>query len=117
METGQWFLDSGASVHCTSDSNLLHDYILMVEPCKLVCTPNGEVLTAVGRGTLKTERYKIPDVLVVPGVQINIISAGKLYGEHELSMFYEVGHCSVKDRTGQEVGWGHLTRNGGCSTI
>ncbi|XP_021834162.1 uncharacterized protein LOC110773958 [Prunus avium] len=75
-----WFVDSACSNHMTSQQSLLI-YLDMSVTCK-VKMGTGDLVQAVGKGTLVVETRKgrryINEVLLVPGLNENLLSIGQM---------------------------------------
>lgn len=78
---GDWFIDSAASFHCTSNRDYFHDYV--IGDFGNVTVRNGEKCEVVGKGTIL---FKLPDgchlklneARRIPELKKNLISACKL---------------------------------------
>jgi hypothetical protein len=85
-----WFLDSGAAMHCTPDKEDLVD-IRAIRPVPIRGI-SGARIFATAMGTLEIalrggKRITIPGVLVVPGASIRLISVGRLADDGLKTLF------------------------------
>ena len=111
MPSSSWILDSGATLHMTSDATQLVD----LRPTHLtsqVRTADGTLLSVTQSGHLTstpTSHYSIalPDVHHVPGLALNLIFVSQLT-DHELTDTFTSSACVVQDHlSGQKIGIGH----------
>ncbi|KAE8784796.1 hypothetical protein D1007_41546 [Hordeum vulgare] len=112
--TKGFILDSAASAHATSNLALLseYDYETLVDSGRVLCGATGHLLPICGSGSVRTDRFTLPDVLFVPGLEKNVVSVSKLV---ELDYGVDLGKagCFVRDtRTGNLVGEGRLVPGG-----
>jgi hypothetical protein len=70
-----WILDSGASFHMTPDRTRLSSICSPYIPLT-VQTADGSFLSVVGRGTLSSSSFHVPNVSYVPNLTMQLISAG-----------------------------------------
>lgn len=115
-----FILDSGASHHIASDGSLFHGPLDDAAAAKshpaAIRGIDGTALPIAGAGTVQvSEKFYLPDVLFVPGLQPGkiLVSVAKL-----TTLGYEVqfggGQCRVMNRTGDKpVGQGPLQRDDG----
>ncbi|TQD85937.1 hypothetical protein C1H46_028483 [Malus baccata] len=102
--SGVWYLDSGCSNHMTSTESLLINIDRSIR-CK-VKMGTGELVDSVGKGTLIVETKRgtrfIPEVMIVPGLDENLLSVGQmvehgywlLFGNFMACIF---GDCELQD--------------------
>lgn len=107
-----WVLDMYAWFHSTFDLRLLRDVKMhdLGEIAEALPPWLQKPLSVLGRGSVQTERFKVPDVRYIQGQESNVISVPQLSRAHNLETVFEQQRCSVKDReTGQVVGRAHLS--------
>ena len=95
--TTDWFFDSGATSHMTSDSsNLTHNFISRY-PSSIV-VGNGSLLpvTSTGTATLPGP-FSLNNVLVSPSLIKNLISVRQFTSDNNCSVEFDPAGCSVKD--------------------
>ena len=105
-----WILDSGASFHMTPDSTSLSSICSPSIPLT-VQTADGSSLSVVGRGTLSSSSFHVPNVSYVPDLTMQLISAGQLT-DHGCRVIFDSDTCCVQDlSTGLLVGTGPRRRD------
>jgi hypothetical protein len=72
-----WILDSGASFDMAPNSTRLSS-ICSPSISLTVQTTDGSPLSVVGRGTLSSSSFHVPNVSYVPDLTMQLISAGQL---------------------------------------
>ena len=77
----KWILDSGATNHMTGNPELLNGTTCLV-PSISVYLGNNEKLMATQIGSFKSPKISFP-VLVVPGLNVNLISCAQLCADLE----------------------------------
>ncbi|CAO1940378.1 unnamed protein product [Urochloa humidicola] len=86
--TPAFWLDSGASHHVVADARVLCN--LRDPPVgTAVRVADGFRLLVTKVGDIQTEDFKIPDVYLVPGLQVNLISVRQLAKSKIIQTFYE----------------------------
>lgn len=93
-----WWLDSGASEHMVPTSEQVHD-IHQISPVTIQVAKSGVSLIAKERGTMtlyNTDRESIviSDVLIVPGLHMNLLSVQKLE-RNGLTIVFKNGKATV----------------------
>lgn len=81
LSTCPWILDSSASFHMTPYCT----YLSSMSPSSrslIVHTSDGSPLPVVGRGTLSSDSFHVPDVSFVPNLTMQLMSIGQLT-DHE----------------------------------
>ncbi|BFG28891.1 hypothetical protein CerSpe_151650 [Prunus speciosa] len=93
-----WFVDSACSNHMTSQQSLLINLDMSVT-CK-VKMGTGDLVQATGKGTLVVETRKgrryINEVLLVPGLNENLLSIGQML-EHGYYILFGGNHALICD--------------------
>ncbi|KAI5348859.1 hypothetical protein L3X38_001746 [Prunus dulcis] len=78
--SNSWYVDSGCSNHMTGDERLLID--IRRDVTSKVKMGTGETVQVAGKGTLvietKTGRKHIQEVMLVPGLEENLLSVGQM---------------------------------------
>jgi hypothetical protein len=105
-DTEDWIIDSGCTQHVSGNEEIF-DYMAKILPIKI----NGisGFVNATHVGTIHIDRpdifpnnrkFKLDDVLYVPGLKLNLISVKQLTGKgYEIS--FKNGICSVKPKNGK----------------
>ncbi|KAK2579077.1 hypothetical protein KPH14_010926 [Odynerus spinipes] len=101
MGSKEWYVDSGATSHMTSDRNFFLDFI--PRSSENIRTANGESIkvcgSGIGRLICVTDNYKelvipIKNVLYVPELDGNLLSVSKL-NEKGFKVLFEEGCCKI----------------------
>ena len=78
---GLWIVDSGASQHMVSDQSLLQDYCAYKKPQEIRLAGNGDMIYAVGEGSIKKIKLEygemlvdLQNVLCVPDLTDNLLN-------------------------------------------
>ena len=77
LGTSSWVLNSGASIHISSDSSALSSLRPLDFPLS-VRRPDGTPLPVGSRGILSTLSFSVPSVSHVPCLTMNLFSAAQL---------------------------------------
>jgi DNA polymerase III delta prime subunit len=110
----EWVLDTSAWIHHTSNPRLLlnlttadvHKVPDSQSPEEEDCQP------ILGRGSVQTKHFKVPNVRYIEGDARNVFSVAQLARSHTLVVIFEPTCCYVKDKKSESiVGMGFL-RNG-----
>lgn len=86
VKSSDWYLDSGATEHMASEHVSLNNVQLLSKPLKIIVAKSGQILIAKERGELnvqtlvngKKNSITVKEVLLVPGLQCNLLSIRKL---------------------------------------
>lgn len=102
-----WYMDSGASVHVTSDSEVLSQKSGYSGYEKLI-VGNGDKLAIshIGQFHIPTSNNKtllLHDTLHVPQIKKNILSVSKLIAHNDIVVEFNSLGCNVKDKRIGEV--------------
>ena len=102
-----WFLDSGASTHMTNDPSLITD--MKLPEADYVTVANGERVRVVGSGDIRCSFddcvVVFKDVLVIPNLNVNLISVRRL-DESKCRLSFSQGKCQVSLPNGTIInGW------------
>lgn len=98
----KWIVDSGATCHMCSDSELFQELKSLEKPVE-VTFGDGHMLNATGRGTVslkmklpncKTKECKLLDVLHVPKMSYNLLSVSKAAEAGKTTEFNRAG-CQI----------------------
>ncbi|CAL2234947.1 unnamed protein product [Prunus armeniaca] len=93
-----WYVDSGCSNHMTGDERLLID--IRRDVTSKVKIGTGETVQVAGKGTLvietKTGRKHIQEVMLVPGLEENLLSVGQMM-EHGYCLVFGKGMVTIFD--------------------
>ncbi|CAL2236277.1 unnamed protein product [Prunus armeniaca] len=93
-----WYVDSGCSNHMTGDERLLID--IRRDVTSKVKMGTGETVQVAGKGTLvietKTGRKHIQEVMLVPGLEENLLSVGQMM-EHGYCLVFGKGMVTIFD--------------------
>ncbi|KAI5328290.1 hypothetical protein L3X38_027687 [Prunus dulcis] len=93
-----WYVDSGCSNHMTGDERLLID--IRRDVTSKVKMGTGEIVQVAGKGTLvietKTGRKHIQEVMLVPGLEENLLSVGQMM-EHGYCLVFGKGMVTIFD--------------------
>ncbi|KAG5875944.1 hypothetical protein JTB14_037857 [Gonioctena quinquepunctata] len=81
-----WYVDSGASDHLTNDIKVLEDVKELEKPIKIGVAKAGEDLEGTHVGSIRVSnnvdgrihKYTLLDVIYVPNLRKNLLSAGKI---------------------------------------
>lgn len=101
----QWYLDSGASNHVTSDGASLTNKIDYKGKGKLT-VGNGHSLPIIATGRITISCSKpliLNQVLYVPGIHKNLISISQLSVDNNVSIVFDTNICFVIDKTTKQV--------------
>ena len=103
QNVSNWILDTGATNHMCSDSNLfttlhpLHKHIC-------VCFPDGKTTQVTQSGKLNLfGKLILDDVLYIPHFQYNLISVGQLMNSHGYCMVMWKDYCLIQDPLNKKV--------------
>jgi hypothetical protein len=105
LGTCPWILDSSSSFHMTPYCT----YLSSTSPSSrslTVHTSEGSPLLVVGRGTLSSDSFHVPDVSFVPNLTVQLMSIGQLT-DHECRVILDPKFCYFQDRR-----MGHLVCTG-----
>ena len=84
-----WFIDSGCTVHMAKDADLFSSLDSSIKT--KVKLANGQLVQAEGKGTVsiysKSGTKFISDVLLVPGLNQNLLSVAQLLRKKLLYLF------------------------------
>jgi len=106
-----FILDSGASFHATGDLTLFSSLEDTTTDMSL-CTANGSMLDIIGQGTVQHDNIALHGVLLVPELDVNIVSVSKLV-ELDYTVEFTGTGCFIRDAsTGDLVGKGRHLDNG-----
>ncbi|KAK9715038.1 hypothetical protein RND81_06G138700 [Saponaria officinalis] len=98
-----WIVDTGASDHMTSHSELLHDLQQLSKPI-LVCLPDGSVKSVHQTGKLQlTSSILLRHVLVVPDFKQNLLSVGRLLDQSNMLVTFSSHACLFQDLSNKVV--------------
>jgi hypothetical protein len=104
-DTYPWYLDYGASFHMTPHYARLSSLRPSYCHC-IVHTINGSPLSVARQGTLSSDSFYVPDVSLVPGLTIQLMSAGQI-ADHDCRVILDPDVWYIQDhRTGHLVGTG-----------
>ncbi|KAI5320266.1 hypothetical protein L3X38_039974 [Prunus dulcis] len=96
--SNSWYVDNGCSNHMTGDERLLID--IRRDVTSKVKMGTGETVQVVGKGTLvietKTGRKHIQEVMLVPGLEENLLSVGQMM-EHGYCLVFGKGMVTIFD--------------------
>ncbi|CAL8990723.1 unnamed protein product [Prunus brigantina] len=110
-----WYVDNGCSNHMTGDERLLVD--IRRDVTSKVKMGTGETVQVAGKGTLvvetKTGRKHIQEVMLVPGLEENLLSVGQMmehgyclvFGKGMVTIFYD---WSLQNPIAKHKRLGHL---------
>lgn len=107
-KNSNWYVDSGATQHMTSNKNLLQNYKL-IEP-KMVKTANGRMMKAIGQGTAcisihthnSAKDIVLNNTLHVPELDPNLISVQKLTALG-FSVNFNESSCDIINKNSQKI--------------
>jgi hypothetical protein len=109
-DTYPWYLDYGASFHMTPHSARLSSLRPSYCHC-IVHTVNGSPLSVARQSTLSSDSFYVPDVSLVPGLTIQLMSAGQI-ADHDCRVILDPDVWYIQDHhTGHLVGTGPRCRN------
>jgi hypothetical protein len=97
----EWILDSGATNHMTGNPELLDGTKCLV-PSISVYLGNNEKLMATRIGSFKSPMTSIP-VLVVPGLNVNLISCAQLCTDRQCWIVLNVTRDYLYDKGGNKL--------------
>jgi hypothetical protein len=112
-----WFMDSGASDHCTHSKERLSDY--KATPNRKLQIADGTVLEVAGTGHMAFQvtapnqnifRSRLLNVLHVPAMAVQLVSVKKFAAVKDCSVKFQGSTVAVSLKD-QEVMTGHLTGN------
>jgi len=101
--TTDWFFDSGATSHMTSDSSTLtHNFLSRYHSSIVV--GNGSLLPVTSTGTVTLPgSFSLNNVLVSPSLIKNLISVRQFTSDNNCFVEFDPAGCSVKDRESRRV--------------
>ena len=99
-----WLLDSGASLHMTSDPTHLTHYSSAPSISRVRIT-YGTPLLVSSIGHLTTSVFFVPDVSYVPRLSMNLTSVSQLT-DFDCQVVFDHSSCHVQDRNGAVIGVG-----------
>ncbi|KAL6908170.1 hypothetical protein ACP4OV_002340 [Aristida adscensionis] len=92
----RFLLDSGASIHVVGDARLLRGIRRLPGAAARYATlPDGTRLPIAGVGAIQTRGFRIPDVYLVEGVTVNLISVGRLATNHDICCCFYRNRCQL----------------------
>jgi len=101
--TTDWFFDSGATSHMTSDSsNLTHNFISRYPSSIVVGNSSLLPVTSTGTATLPGP-FSLNNVLVSPSLIKNLIYVRQFTSDNNCSVEFDPAGCSVKDLASRRV--------------
>lgn len=111
QEAHIWYIDSGASQHMTPHSAYFTE-LTPSTPEKFVCLGDNTQHKIEGQGTIRldlkpAQHLEIPDVLYVPGLAKNLVSARKI-DQSGCFVCFGGGKCVVETKEGSLLATGHL---------
>ncbi|XP_021607686.1 uncharacterized protein LOC110611601 [Manihot esculenta] len=99
-----WFIDSGCTVHMAKDADLFSSLDSSIKT--KVKLANGQLVQVEGKGTIsiysKLGTNFIFDVLLVPGLNKNLLSVAQLLRK-KYFIFFKDESCIIYDSTGVEI--------------
>eukprot|EP01018_Ginkgo_biloba_P022327 Gb_26269 [translate_table: standard] len=109
-----WYIDSGCLTHMTCNAELFKEIKEDTEENKVVLGDNN-TQEVKGKGVVSIkietgETKNISDVLLVPGLKMNLLSLGQMM-EQDYKLEFDNGECLIKDKLnkGKVVAKGELT--------
>ena len=105
FNSAPWIIDSGASDHMTSFSNLFNTY----SPCsgnKKIRIADGSFSPITGKGLIKlSENIDLKSVLHVPKLACNLLSVSKLTKDSNCRVFFCDSYCEFQDQNSGKKDW------------
>jgi len=97
--TNDWYFDSGATSHMTSDPNTLsHTYFSQYPSPSSIIVGNGSLLPVTATGSTQLPgSFFLNNVLVSPNLIKNLISVRQFTSDNNCSIEFDPAGCSVKD--------------------
>jgi hypothetical protein len=111
--TNPWYLDSGASFHMTPHSANLSALRPSYRHC-IVHTADGSPLSVAGQGTLCSDSFHVPNVILIPDLTMKLMLARQIT-DHDYRVILDPNFCYIQDhRTNHLVGTGPRHRDSQC---
>ncbi|RCV39552.1 hypothetical protein SETIT_8G233800v2 [Setaria italica] len=83
-------------MHAVGDPSLLSGlHHLPQDATRSATLPDGSQLPIIGVGTIQMNGFNIPDVYLVDGVTVNLISVGRLATNHNISCCFYSNRCRL----------------------
>ncbi|XP_073355034.1 uncharacterized protein [Aegilops tauschii subsp. strangulata] len=98
--TSDWYMDSGASSHMTSNPGTLHSLRPSFPPRDIIVGNGGRMpITHTGRGSLiaNNSSLELHNVLLSPSIITNLLSVRRLTRNNPVSVEFDAFGFSVKD--------------------
>jgi hypothetical protein len=94
----RFLLDSGASLHVVGDRRLLRGLRHLprdADAARFATLPDGSRLPIIGVGTIHINGFNIPEVYLVDGVTVNLVSVGQLATNHNICCCFYRNRCQL----------------------
>lgn len=94
----RFLLDSGASMHVVGDARLLRHLrrpLPQAEEARFATLPDGSRVPITGKGTIQMHGFVIPNVYLVEGLTVNLVSVGRLAMEHGICCCFWGNRCQL----------------------
>ena len=103
--SNEWYFDSGATSHMTSQSDILsHTFPMRYPTPSSIIVGNGSLLPVTATGTTVIQpSLHLNNVLVSPQLIKNLISVRQFTTDNNCSVEFDPSGCSVKDLQSQNV--------------
>lgn len=98
------YLDSGASRNVVFNPALLINQRDPPAGTDQFVVADGVRLTVIGYGDIEMENFKIPDVYLVRGLTVNLISVGHLASSHKVCICFAGNECNLMLSDGRRIG-------------
>ncbi|XP_074297108.1 uncharacterized protein LOC141627786 [Silene latifolia] len=97
------FVDTGASDHMTSKTDVLLDIKILLKPI-IVSLPDGtiKVVHRIGKACV-APNIILDNVLIVPDFKQNLLSVGKLIGKSNIVVSFNTTECVFQDLTSKVI--------------
>jgi len=95
--SNEWYFDSGATSHMTSQSSLSHVLLPRYPTPSSIVVGNGSLLPVTATGSTELSRnLRLNNVLVSPQIIKNLISVRQFTTDNNCSVEFDLAGCSVK---------------------
>jgi hypothetical protein len=99
--SSSWVLDSGASIHVTSDQSRLASTTPVTDGTS-VQTDDGTLCHVTHKGSLSNSNFTVPNIFFVPELSMDLLSVGQIT-DHNCFVGFDDSSCFVQDRHTRDV--------------
>jgi hypothetical protein len=98
------YLDSGASGNAVFNAEMLINRRDPPAGMNQFMGADGSRMAVIGFGDIKMENIRIPDVYLVQGLTVNLISVGQLASNHKVCCCFSGNECNLMLSDGSRIG-------------